>query len=183
VDFFFSNSPLRGDLGAVGGSIAETPLQYPPQPQSFTPNAALNALADLISPNPLPQTVTSFRFDGNPDRPAEALAACLEIRDNARICTVSTRTGILEDMMLIHATLTKGVGEGDGARLTMAFERVRFVASDIALAFPVEERALPKKITGSVGTGEAKQITDADKASLLKGLLNNAGALVPGSGL
>ena len=175
--WFFAESGIRGDLGAVPGREQIVALKYPPsRAPDFSLNSAINAVGALLGfGETLPTHMKVFKFDRAPGRYAEALGAINDIRDNGRLCKVSTSSVIYEDMMLTNANPKRGAEEGDGARISFTFEHVNFVRSDVALAVPVEARAVTVKKVGTQGTDTDLTANAGDRKSLLKRALDSFG--------
>jgi hypothetical protein len=97
------------------------------------------------------------------------------------LVTVKTSFGPFEDLGITLASPSRSVEDGNGGRVTLTLEQMRFAASDIvtALPLPAEPRGIPKKSGNSAGAEAA----DADQSSVLKALTDKAGFTSGGSGL
>jgi hypothetical protein len=179
----FTDSGTRGDLSPNAvGSERLVPLVYPAARQqtdfqkafdTFSPGALVRmGLNTLNPPTPLPTSVKAFAFDAQPSRGAEAFDTIQQIRLGAKICKVSTTIIDFIDMVLTSAKILRD-DTTDQTKVSVSFQRVRFVQTDVAIALPVEPRA--QKATKAGAQGTHPEEAEVDKRSFAKKLLNKGG--------
>ncbi len=194
VEYYFSGSPIRGDLdpGNPGANEVKE-LKYPPAPDNGAPiltpggltQAAVGGITNLLGlgPAPLPKTLTVLAFDEQPKRVQQTIETVRALQANGILVTVKTSFGRFEDCGIISASPERSPEDGDGGRIKFELEQLRFVSSDIAIALPLPEepRAIPKKSSSSAGTDAVD--SGSGKSSTFKKITDSAGLTRPGSGL
>lgn len=188
IELYFAGSPVRGDLDPSNqGRNVERTLKYEKNHASgapiFTPGGLTSAVLGAFSGQPSnPKTLNVLTFENPPAARHETFVQ--QVRDlQARsiLVTVKTSFGPFEDLGITLCTPSRHPEDGEGGRVTLTLEQMRFAASDVvtALPLPAEPRAIPKKNGNAAGAEAA----DADSASVLKTLTNKAGITTAGSGL
>ncbi len=196
IELYFAGSPVRGDLDPSNqGRRVERPLKYEKNNASgapiFTPGGLNNAIGGAISSGlsaiglgapGQPKTLNVLTFEAPPAARHEKFVDLVrDLQTRSILVTVKTSFGPFEDLGVTLASPSKHPEDGEGGRVTLTLEQMRFASSDVvtALPLPEEPRAIPKK-SGNAAGAEAAQ---ADEASALKRLTDKSGFTTAGSGL
>jgi hypothetical protein len=188
LELYFAGSPLRGDLDPSNvGRVAPKKLKYEKSNASgapiFTPGGLTNAGLGLLNGAPsLPKTLDVLTFDAPPALRHERFVQQIRyLQDRGILVTVKTSFGPFEDLGIVLASPSRRPEDGEGGRVALTLEQMRFATSDLvtAIPLPAEPRAIPKKSGNAAGAEAA----DADEASVLKKLTDKAGFTASGSGL
>jgi hypothetical protein len=168
--FYFSGSPLRGDLDPDNAGSVRTyklpKIDYSQQVHApiYTPggltNAATGAIASgvkaLFGGSLTPDSFQALGFDIAPaKRFAKVIELIRRLQTQAILVTVhTTLLGDFEQMAITMGEPKRSADLNDGMDLALTFEQVLTVSSDVSFGAPLpkEPRAQTKK-TGVSGNG------------------------------
>jgi hypothetical protein len=196
IELYFAGSPVRGDLDSSNvGQRQNRKLKYEPNNASgapiFTPGGLTSAVGGAISSGlsaiglgepGQPKTLNVLTFDAPPVlRHERFVQQVRDLQERSILVTVKTSFGPFEDLGITLASPSRQPDDGEGGRVTLTLEQMRFATSDVVTAIPLPEepRAIPKKSGNAAGAEAA----DGDQSSVLKALTDKAGFTSAGSGL
>lgn len=125
-------------LGALGQALGIGTL-----PKNVTPSG--------LQESALPNSVQALTFATPPKRLEKAIGTIRRLQSLGILVTVKTTFGPFEDCGILDAAIKKTPDHGTSGEISFSFQQLRFAQSDIAVAVPLEPRALPKKGASAAG--------------------------------
>jgi hypothetical protein len=182
LELFFSDSPIRYDLTDVPSrdEIVTLDIPQPPGPPLLSTAALVGAIGSLLGasgPPPIKQPVRKFARPLN--RVSQAFEQFRKIRDKGWLVNVRTTTELYEGCAITNIKKTRNAQTGNGGKISLSIQQIRFVQSDVTIAVPLPSvpRAQKKKPPKDEG---AKEITGERKKSMAAAALDS---LTGGAGL
>jgi len=182
LEVFISNAPLGmpNTPGVGDGQQQSMPIDAPTYtaPLAPTPGAVFSAIGGAVSSltnlilgknDKVNANVLVF---GDTNYVAQTLEALRDLKASKQMVNLVTSEHLYDSMILENYTLPRDSSSGTGGAFTLSFKQMRIVESKIVAApVPTEPRAKVPVARGAKGPED----TDANKSSVLNGLMGAAG--------